>query len=398
MKTLQWKIEKRKVKDLLPADYNPRKMTEEEEKDLKASIDEFGAVIPVVVNVGKRKNILVGGHQRSKLYAEKGIEEIDVMVPSRELTEEEEKKLNLRLNKNTGSWDFNKLATMDLTLLLEVGFGDDDLQVLFDDVEMIDDEFMSRSAGEVDVQTSKVKAGDIYQLGDHKLMCGDTDNTEHVHKLMDKEYADMVFIDPPKDKKNFTTKTSYALGNAVTVTKPNAHVFTWSDESQIGIVQTIYTQLKINTDRVCIWIKDQIQMTPKSAFNKIYEPCIYGTIGKPFLNPALKNVNEIINSDIAHGNQLQDEVLDYLTVWVAKNRKDDQYENRGKPVTLAEKPLKRCSSPGHIILNLFGDTGSVLIACEQIKRKARVMEADPVKCDIIIKRWEEFSNKKAKKI
>ena len=109
IKNITWTIERRKVADLKEASYNPRKMTEQEERDLEESITEFGAVIPVVINIGKRGNILIGGHQRKKLYEKKGIEEVDVMVPSRELNATEEKRLNLRLNKNTGSWDQEKL-------------------------------------------------------------------------------------------------------------------------------------------------------------------------------------------------------------------------------------------------------------------------------------------------
>ena len=99
---LTWSREVRKIADLKAADYNPRKMTEAEERDLAESIDEFGTVVPLVVNIGKRKDVLIGGHQRTKLYEKKGIEEVEVMVPSRELTLTEEKRLNLRLNKNTG--------------------------------------------------------------------------------------------------------------------------------------------------------------------------------------------------------------------------------------------------------------------------------------------------------
>ena len=105
MKQLTWKTEKRKVKELIPADYNPRSLSAKQRQDLLESIEEFGKVIPIVVNIGKRKNVLIGGHQRTTIYADLGIEEVEVRVPSRELTAEEEKRLNLRLNKNTGSWD-----------------------------------------------------------------------------------------------------------------------------------------------------------------------------------------------------------------------------------------------------------------------------------------------------
>ncbi len=100
-----WSTEKRNVKDLLPSSYNPRKMTESERRDLESSIKEFGTVVPVVLNAGTRSNFLIGGHQRVIIYADLGITEIDAMIPNRELDEREEQTLNLRLNKNLGSWD-----------------------------------------------------------------------------------------------------------------------------------------------------------------------------------------------------------------------------------------------------------------------------------------------------
>lgn len=183
MTALTWTTEKREVGVLKAADYNPRKMSEQEERDLEESIDEFGTVVPVVVNIGKRANVLIGGHQRTRLYEKRGIKEVEVMVPSRELTKTEEKKLNLRLNKNTGSWDMEKLKEIDLTMLLEVGFGDDDLQTLFDDVDVIEDEFnVTRAIKEM--KKARVKPGEMYQLGEHRLLCGDSTKLEDVQRLM----------------------------------------------------------------------------------------------------------------------------------------------------------------------------------------------------------------------
>lgn len=106
MKKITWTTEKRKVKDLLPADYNPRKMDEQERRDLEESIEEFGQVVPIVVNIGKRKDVLIGGHQRTKIYADLGYKEVDVMVPSRQLNKEEEKRLKRNLlTKNQRNYE-----------------------------------------------------------------------------------------------------------------------------------------------------------------------------------------------------------------------------------------------------------------------------------------------------
>jgi hypothetical protein len=122
---LTWSLTTRKVSDLTKNGYNPRKISENEKRDLESSIKEFGTVVPVILNIGKRNNIIIGGEQRVKVYADLGIESIECMTPSRELTLTEEKELNLRLNKNTGSWDENLLKDFDMDMLLDVGFGDE---------------------------------------------------------------------------------------------------------------------------------------------------------------------------------------------------------------------------------------------------------------------------------
>lgn len=128
-KIITWKTEKRKVKDLIPATYNPRKITELERQDLLKSITEFGAVVPVVIN---RNNTMIGGHQRLSIYADLQMKEIDVQVPNRALSLEEEMRLNLRLNKNTGSWDWKLLdKNFDDDLLKSVGFSEEDLLINF---------------------------------------------------------------------------------------------------------------------------------------------------------------------------------------------------------------------------------------------------------------------------
>lgn len=426
---IEWKIEKRKVKDLIPADYNPRRMTESERRDLEDSIKEFGTVSPLAVNIGKRDKVLIGGHQRTTIYADLGIEEIDVMVPSRELNDEEEKRLNLRLNKNTGSWDMEKLKDMDLGMLLDVGFGDEELSSLWDDVDVIDDNFDFARAVKA-VKVPRIKPGEVYQLGDHRLACGDSTDLEQVKKLMGEDLADVVYCDPPyniglsynnnaglggkatkggpsyggdydkkkdsKSPKEYASFIDATIKNAIQVSSPNTHVFYWCDQRYIGLIQSLFSENEISSKRVCIWIKNNLSPTPQIAFNKCYEPCVYGTRGSPKLNKNMKNLIEILNKELETGNQLQEEILEMIDLWVTKRDNGQDYLHpTQKPVTLAERPLKRCSSPGQIVLDLFGGSFSTGIACEQIKRKARVMEQDPIFCTVAIDRWESFTNKKA---
>ncbi len=419
-----WKTEKRKVKDLIPADYNPRKISDKERFDLKESIKEFSEVEPVVINTD---NHLIGGHQRVSIYADLKIEEIDVRIPNRQLNIEEEMRLNLRLNKNTGDWDHEKLAEMNIDMLLNVGFGDEELSDMWDNVDIIEDDFKLKKAVEKAKET-KIKNGDIYELGKHRLMCGDSTSEEDLKKLMNNEKALMVYCDPPYNiglnyNDGLTTKGKYqgekeavkvndskkigdyknfifsTLKNAHKNADKNAHFFYWCDEKYIWMIQQLFAEDGIDNKRVCMWVKNNFNMTPQIAFNKVYEPCIYGTTGKPFLNNKYKNLNEILNKEVESGNQVHDEIFDIINIWLAKRDIAQDYEHpTQKPITLHEKPIKRCTAPGSIILDLFGGSGSTLIAAEQLKRKAFLMEINPIFCQVIINRYEEYTNRKAKKI
>lgn len=180
---IEWHNEKRKVKDLIPADYNPRILMPKDRQDLEESINKFNEVEPVIINIGNRNNVLIGGHQRVTIYADLEKDEIDVRVPSRELTIGEETELNLRLNKNVGSWDWGKLKEFEVDKLLQVGFGDEELSDMWDDVGTFDDDFdMAKKIKEI--RTTTVKPGEVYKLGRHRMMCGDSVDIEQVKKLM----------------------------------------------------------------------------------------------------------------------------------------------------------------------------------------------------------------------
>lgn len=419
MTKITWSTEKRKVKDLIPADYNPRKISEKQRLELIESIKEFDTVEPLVINLN---NHLIGGHQRLSIYTDQGIDEVEVRVPNRKLTVDEEIKLNLRLNKNTGEWDPEKLQDLNIETLLDVGFGDEELSTMFDNVDITDDGFNQGKAVE-EAKTTKIKQGDIYELGEHRLMCGDATKAEDVEKLMGKKKTAMVYCDPPynigmnyskgigtKDKyqgkyddnkkdidyRDFISKTIQNIKNHIT---EDTHFFYWSDEKYIGMIQGIYEELKISNKRVCMWIKNNQNPVPQIAFNKVYEPCIYGTIGRPFLNPNYKAFNEVLNKEVESGNQLIDDIFDLFNIWLVKRDVAQDYEHpTQKPLTLHEKPLKRCSAPGTIVVDLFAGSGSTLMSCDQLNRQCFTMEQDPIFCQVIINRWENYKGEKAKKI
>jgi DNA modification methylase len=205
--------------------------------------------------------------------------------------------------------------------------------------------------------------------------------------------------DDSKKVKDYAKFMNDSIVTALWFAKPDAHFFYWCDSSYLWMNQTLYTKHGIENKRVCMWIKNNQNPTHKIAFNKVYEPCVYGTVGKPYLNTAMNNVNEILNQEVTTGNQVHDEIFDMIDIWIEKrdNAKDYQHPTQ-KPVTLNEKPLKRCSAPTHIIFSGFGGSGSDLIACEELNRIWRGVEKDLIFATIIIDRWEKFTGLKAKKI
>jgi DNA modification methylase len=185
-----------KIEELKPAEYNPRAMTEKEKKDLTESILRFGMVEPIVVNVAEnRKNIIISGHQRFYICKELGWKEIPVVYVS--IPEiEKEKELNLRLNKNMGHWDWDLLANFDESLLLDIGFEAGEIDEIFGLKET--DIFDEQEEFDKAVKEPKgVKTGEIWKLGDHKLLIGDCTKKENWEKLLGKEKFDFMFTDPP---------------------------------------------------------------------------------------------------------------------------------------------------------------------------------------------------------
>jgi len=186
------------IKELNPAPYNPRKWSEDAVKRLTESIQQFGLVDPVIVNSApERKNVVIGGHFRLKIAKDLGFTEVPVVYLSIPDVERE-KELNLRLNKAVGDWDFELLATFDQSLLEEVGFTSEELDSIFDLDDVVPEEFnLQKELDKLDIKSIEAAKGDVYQLGDSRLMVGDSTIDADMQKLMDSQQADMVMTDPP---------------------------------------------------------------------------------------------------------------------------------------------------------------------------------------------------------
>jgi DNA modification methylase len=411
------------IKALNPAPYNPRKWSEQSAAQLSESVKRFGLVDPIIVNgSAERKNIVIGGHFRLKVAKDLGYDEVPVVyvdIPE----ESKERELNLRLNRNTGEWDFELLKQFDIDLLLDVGFDDGDLGDIWNNaLETDEDDFNEQTAVKQAADTT-IQLSDMFQLGKHRLICGDSTDPAVIKRLVNYNRPAMFYSDPMynigldydkgigqnagyggtiKDNKSEADYASF-LGNileaALPVLTESAHVFMYCDQNYIGLLQTLMTEQGLKNRRVCLWIKNNFNMVPRVAFNKAYEPCVYATRGTPFLAPSSQNLTEIMNKDIAVGNRTIDDIVDLFDIWLAKRESSQDYQHpTQKPVTLHEKPLKRCTKVGDIVLDVFGGSGSTLIACEQMMRTALLSEIEPVFCQVIIDRWEALTGLKAVKL
>lgn len=406
------------VEQLKPALYNPNKMSAYQDAQLDKSIQAHGFAQPLIANINpKRKNILVAGHQRLRSGKRLGYKTVPVIFL--DLDEEQERLLNLRLNRVHGEFDLDLLKAFDIEELLNTGFDDTDLGDIWNaSLEVDDDDFDEQKAVK-QAKTTNIKPGDMFALGKHRLICGDAGDPAVIKRLVGDLKPNMLYTDPVYNisldydkgvgnnasyggKTNDTkTDTEYAaflgaaLANALAVMGKDAHIFMFCDQSFIWLLQTLMVQHGLTNRRVCLWIKNGFSPTPGVAFNKAFEPCVYATRGKSYLSD-VHNLTEILNKDIAPGNRAIDDIIDIFDIWLAKREAGQDYQHpTQKPLSLHEKPLKRCTKVGDVVLDYYGGSGSCLLACEQMKRVALLCEIEPVFCQVIIDRFEALTGQKA---
>jgi DNA modification methylase len=413
-----WTAEVRKVKDLKKWTENPRKISKADLDKLTDKIEQRGFHASIVIDTD---NTILSGNQRKIALQKLRILEVNVLVPSRELSKEEREKIALESNLIDGEWDFEKLKSFDLELLTDIGFSDLDISNIWaENLEVEEDDF-DEEEELAKIKEAETKLGDLIIMGSHKLICGDSTDPSVINRLLGSEKVSMIYSDPIYNlninydkgiggKKNYGGSVNddrsdieykeflkKSLVNAISVSKNDVHVFYWNDQTGIGTVQSIYRELGIENKRVCLWIKNGQNPTPGVAFSKCYEPCIYGVHGNPYISPNLQNLNEVMNKDMTTGNNLLEETMDHLDIWTVKRLSGKDYEHAtSKPPKLHEKAIRRCTRPGEIILDSFLGSGSTLIAAEQLKRKVCGVELEPIFCDLIIRRYEKLTGDKAK--
>lgn len=388
------KIVKRKITELIAAEYNPRKINKVQEQDLKDSLTRFGLVDPIIININKeRKNIVIGGHQRLRVWADLGNTEID--CNELDLTLDKERELNIRLNKNGGTFDDELVKEyFDYEELTEWGFTPEEL---FEQEETTADGFIDDD--EIpEAKESKVKRGDIWQLGEHRIMCGDSTSSDDVAKLMNGEKGDMVFTDPPynvdygnsnnprhksrtilNDKKSISDWDKFVkdyVTNLLLFT--NGNIYISMSDKELGHLQRVFEECGGRWASFIIWVKDRLILSGKDYHSR-HETILYGW-------------NKKIENRLRVEDRKQDDV------WEIKRPSNSDLHPTMKPIELIERMLINSSKKEHIILDLFLGSGSTLIAAEKLNRKCYGMELDEKYCDVIIERWEQFTGLKSEKI
>ena len=382
-------IEKKNITDLIPAKYNPRKDLkpgDEEYESLKRSIENFGYVAPIIWN--KTTGHVVGGHQRLKVLLAMGETEVDCVVI--EKSEAEEKMLNVALNKISGDWDNDRLALLfadldeqacDVTL---TGFDLSEIDNLFKPAlkdKIKDDEF------DVDAELQKptfTKAGDVWMLGRHRLVCGDSTKFETLETLMNDVKANLVITDPPYNvnyegsagkikNDNMADDAFYnflldSFKNTINVMADDASIYVFHADTEGLNFRKAFADAGFYLSGCCIW-KKQSLVLGRSPYQWQHEPVLFGWKKK--------------------GKHQWYTGRKESTIWEFDKPKKNGDHPTMKPIPLLAYPIMNSSLTNGVVLDVFGGSGSTLIACEQSDRICYTVELDEKFCDVIVNRFIE---------
>lgn len=339
MKERDLKFVTMNISELKEAEYNPRHLTDQERAGLKKSLQSKGFVKPLIVNRNKKRmNILIDGHQRLSVLRELGVERVDCITV--DCTEAEEKQVNISLNKNLGSWDWEKLVKwFPVEELQELGFTKVELRpYLNSGVNSKDDEIPEPQPVAV------TRLGDLWVLGDHRLMCGDSTNLDSVGELMDGKKADMVFTDPPynvdygANKKHPSHKIRSIKNDAMVdgdwdnfVRKYISTIFHFCDgyiyismsDKELGHMQRVFVELGGKWASFIIWVKDRLVLSPKDYHSR-HESILFGW-------------KDGVKSRLRVKDRTQDDV------WEIKRPSDSKEHPTMKPVELVERAVMNSS-------------------------------------------------------
>lgn len=404
------KIQKVKVGQINPAAYNPRldlKPGDPDYEKLKRSINTFGYVEPLVWN--SRTGNLVGGHQRLKILIEQGATEVEVSVV--DFDPEKEKALNLALNKIRGDWDIEKLGALldelgkspdfDVTL---TGFDIPEISEILDQLEEAKEDSFDFDAEIKKIKNPKTKLGDIIELGEHRILCGDASKPEDLARLLGNEKVGLIHTDPPYNVDYYGGARPHAearpknskqwdriycdnmshedyekwlktiLTNASAYLAPGAAVYIWNGHKQFGPMYDMLTEMNFHIGCVITWAKERFALG-YGDYNQQTEFCLYGWKEKSGAHKWYGPNNE-------------------STLWsIKRDNTADYIHPTQKPIAIAHRAIKNSSKRGDIVLDMFLGSGTTLMAAESLKRRCFGTEIDPAYSDGIVMRYVKHAGK-----
>ena len=379
-------IEYLPISAIKPYEKNARKHQDADVDAIVASIKEFGFADPI--GVWGDKNIIVEGHGRLMAAKKLGMESVPV-IHLDHLTDEQRRAYALAHNKTAemSEWDFDILGG-ELDDIFDIDMSEFGFELEDDEepAEIVEDEVPE----EVEPRT---KLGDIYQLGNHRLICGDSTDPAVIDRLMDGVKADMVFTDPPYALVGNSTGLGSATDdmlkpfflaifqNICKFTHDLMHVYVCCDWKSCNAILTEAKKTQLTEKSLIVWDKESIGLG--SPYMSQYELIWFFENHKQKTMQAGKT--EYKNRRNIKGKS---------NVWKYK-RVQDREHNAQKPVELVAEALNNSCFENEIVLDLFGGSGSTLIACEQLNRKCYMAELDPHYCDVILQRWENLTGKTA---
>lgn len=381
------------IKELTPYEKNPRK-NDDAVQYVAESIKQFGFKVPIVID---KNNVIVAGHTRYKAAKKLKLKTVPCLVAD-DLTDEQIKAFRLADNKvaEFSEWDFD-LLELELKALedfdLDFNLADFGFEDIFEEEEYISaEEIEEDNIEDIEVpQEPKSKTGDIYQLGNHRLMCGDSTSVRDVEFLMDNNLADMVLTDPPynvdiSNAKGLKIKNdnmgddeffkflSSAFFNLEKSLKPGGAFYIWFASREIINFRQALNKNNLVVRQELIWNKNHM-ILGRQDYHWKHEPCLYGwKDGAAHYFVDDRTQTTVIDEDKPQLNDLHPTM---------------------KPIKLLSRQIVNSSRQKEVVLDLFGGSGSTLIACEKLNRRCFMMEMDPKYVDVIIARWEEYTGEKA---
>lgn len=434
------KIEYVPTSELKKADYNPRVWTKEQSVQLKESIKKYGLVDPLLLNSApNRKNIVIGGHFRLEVIKDLGIKEVPVVYIN--ISDiEKEKELNIRLNKNTGEFDWDLLANFDEVFLKDAGFSSEELDEVFgvdENPEIFD---LQKELKKLNITKILIKKGDVWQLGQHKLMCGDSTVASEFAKLMGNDKASLCLTDPPyildylkgkkkngkpvegfgykRDRKYLETDsippdfTEKWMANIAKAAKEDFHIIVYENWKNIRIIwgeMEKYWKVR----NMIVWhLPNRMQgFAAKYKFFNKHDIAMVGSSGKSELR--LNSEGELLDNEYQtalyatagkpHWEGYEKGKKICPTDFIEYKSADAKSSGQGiifgtKPIEILIPYMKVLTKRGDLVVEPFGGSGSTLITAEKMKRRCYLMEKSPVYAEVIKHRWEKLTGLKAKKL